>query len=337
MRVVGRSAWTAIVPRTCIVLLCASAEPPPLKFHDVAPDGDCLFSAVALSQALVDNQPALARARALRTAASRLRAEALDALCPNGAPNPELEIGGLPAALLIEPLGGESEVGYCKRMRSPGQWGSTAELLALTKVLGRPIRVHTDFGVEQYGEAGERAPLAVHFRNSHYRAVTEPKATVEVEEADEADCEVGTDEAALRLRGGASAPTADEATAEALLDALHAAASRADADAYFALFDPTAVFLGTDASERWPLDEFRRYAGARFAKGDGWTYDVRERHVTVLGDVAWFDERLQNAKLGACRASGVLLRDGGGWRVAQFNLAMAIPNDKALEVAALVG
>ena len=51
-----------------------------------------------------------------------------------------------------------------------------------------------------------------------------------------------------------------------------------------------------------------------------------------------FDEARDNAKLGACRASGVLVRENaaGAWRVAQYNLLMAIPNEKALDVAALV-
>ena len=131
--------------------------------------------------------------------------------------------------------------------------------------------------------------------------------------------------------------------------ALHAAAANADASSYFKLFadSTTAVFLGTDASERWPIDEFREYATKRFEAGDGWLYEVLERHITVhaSGEVAWFDERLMNAKLGSCRGSGVLVRDkatedplseANAWRIVQYNLAMAIPNDHALAVAELV-
>ena len=154
------------------LLLCASAKPD-LTFYDVPPDGDCLFSAVALSAAITDNKPDQARARAIRTAAGRLRAQAMDLLCPSGVPDPELSIGGLPVSLLIEPLGGESEASYCTRLRQGGQWGSTAEVLALTKVLQRPIRVHTSFGVEAYGEEAKLPPLAVHYENHHYRAVVE--------------------------------------------------------------------------------------------------------------------------------------------------------------------
>ena len=350
-----------VTTTTCVVILglsLASGTTPPLRLHDVPHDGDCLFSAAALSAALVDGDPTQARARAVRTAAARLRALANDLLCPTGSPDPELTLGGLPAALLIEPRRGESDVGYCKRMRQAGEWGSSAEVLALAHVLRRPIRIHTAFGgAETYGadEGGPEAqPLVLHYANHHYQAATEPApapaAPVESTDAEACDASGAT----LRLRGGAGGGSdggdedgdedGDEAAVGAVLDALHAAAARADADAYFPLFAPSAVFLGTDPGERWPLDEFKAYAGARFARGDGWRYEVLERHVSVRDGVAWFDETLRNAKLGACRSSGVLLRQGTaqagdgegsgmGWRVTQYNLQMAIPNDAALEVA----
>ena len=296
------------------LVLCAgrAEERTPLRFHDVPMDGDCLFSAVALSASLTDGQPA--------QSAAALRAEAMDLLCPNGAPDPELSIGGLPASLLIEPLGGEGEAGYCERMRKAGEWGSTAELLALTRVLKRAIRVHTSFGIDEYGAEehvdGDKAALAVHFEGSHYRAVTECAASIP---------------------GSAVAEGADEHAIAKVLDALHAAAAAADAQSYFACFAAEAVFLSTDASERWPIAEFESYARARFAAGDGWSYAVRQRHITVRGGVAWFDETLHNAKLGACRGSGVLVRatEEAPWLVAQYNLMMAVANEHALQVAAL--
>lgn len=118
------------------------------------------------------------------------------------------------------------------------------------------------------------------------------------------------------------------AEAAATLDALHAAASRADGAAYFALFAPDAVFLGTDATERWTLDQFRAYAEPFFSKGQGWTYAATERHVFLspAGDTAWFDERLDNAKYGEVRGTGVLVRRGGSWLIAQYNLAFPVPN-----------
>lgn len=125
------------------------------------------------------------------------------------------------------------------------------------------------------------------------------------------------------------------AQVEQTLDALHASAAKADGDAYFALYTPDAVFLGTDATERWSLAEFKAYAAPHFAEGKGWTYTVTERHVTLgpRARVAWFDERLQNAKLGECRGSGALLWGDGRWRVSQYNLTVPIPNDLVVDVA----
>ena len=65
------------------------------------------------------------------------------------------------------------------------------------------------------------------------------------------------------------------------LDRLHEAAARSDGAAYFALFAPQAVFIGTDATERWPLADFRAYAEPYFASGKGWVYHPRTRTVTL--------------------------------------------------------
>src|SRR4051812_38120578 len=61
-----------------------------------------------------------------------------------------------------------------------------------------------------------------------------------------------------------------------VLDALHNSASKADAAKYFALFAPDAVFLGTDATERWTVDEFKAFAKPYFDQGKGWTYTPRK-------------------------------------------------------------
>ena len=45
----------------------------------------------------------------------------------------------------------------------------------------------------------------------------------------------------------------------------------------------TAVFIGTDASERWSVDQFRAFAEPYFSKGTGWTYVPRDRHIVVAG------------------------------------------------------
>lgn len=121
------------------------------------------------------------------------------------------------------------------------------------------------------------------------------------------------------------------------LDALHKAASEADGEAYFDLFAPNAVFLGTDATERWTIDEFRDYAMKRFESGSGWIYTLKPgtRYIVVDGDIAWFDELLENEKYGTCRGSGVLRRIDDKWLIEQYVLSFTVPNEVALDVVAI--
>ena len=123
---------------------------------------------------------------------------------------------------------------------------------------------------------------------------------------------------------------------EAVVDDWHGAASRADGARYFGRMTEDAVFLGTDASERWTLPEFRAFCEPYFSQGRGWTYEPKERHVAVAGRIAWFDERLWNDKYGECRGTGVLREDGGEWRIAHYNLTMPVPNELAADVVALI-
>ena len=122
------------------------------------------------------------------------------------------------------------------------------------------------------------------------------------------------------------------------LDRFHESAAKADFDTYFAVWTANSVFLGTDATERWVGDEFKDFARPIFAKGKGWTYKPRDRHITMAarGAVAYFDELLDNAKLGLCRGSGVLEKRGDDWKILQYNLSIPIPNDLAEELTGRV-
>jgi hypothetical protein len=127
-----------------------------------------------------------------------------------------------------------------------------------------------------------------------------------------------------------------------VLDDWHLAAANANEDAYFAILDDRAIFLGTDATERWTKDEFRGFAHPYFAKGKAWTFKATRRAISFSpdGKVAWFDEDLHTENLGPCRGSGVLLLVGGGsggqWKIVQYNLAFTIPNDKVDALKKLV-
>ena len=136
-------------------------------------------------------------------------------------------------------------------------------------------------------------------------------------------------------RPATAAPEAERDVAR-VLDDFHDAASHADGPRYYAHLAEDAIFLGTDARERWTKAEFRAFCEPHFAKNSGWTYRARERHVFVDGDVAWFDERLWNEKYGECRGTGALRRDAGAWRIVQYNLAFPVPNELAEEFLELV-
>ena len=131
----------------------------------------------------------------------------------------------------------------------------------------------------------------------------------------------------------AQANATSQAEISAVLDAFHGAASRADGPAYFGLFAPGGVFIGTDVSERWSVAEFRAYAEPIFSKGRGWTYRPRSRSVVLGPDgrTAWFDEVLDSESYGTSRGTGVLVRRPEGWRIAQYALTFPIPNELAKE------
>jgi hypothetical protein len=114
----------------------------------------------------------------------------------------------------------------------------------------------------------------------------------------------------------------------AVLDDWHQAASVADEARYFAHFAPNGVFMGTDATERWTVAEFRAWAKSRFERKSTWTFKANARHIDFSADrkTAWFDEMLDTLDLGLCRGSGVLVLLGGKWKIAQYNLSVPIPN-----------
>ncbi|SFS46214.1 nuclear transport factor 2 family protein [Brevundimonas viscosa] len=140
---------------------------------------------------------------------------------------------------------------------------------------------------------------------------------------------------------GEAADTPEEEAAAVTLDALHAAAAAADSAVYFDLFAPDAVYIGTDVTERWTIDQFRAYAEPYFARGRGWTYTPRSRALTLAPldcrCVVWFDEVLDSESYGTSRGTGVLVRgDDGRWRVALYALTFPIPNALARDMTARI-
>lgn len=121
----------------------------------------------------------------------------------------------------------------------------------------------------------------------------------------------------------------------AVLDDFHDSAGKADEQRYFNHFLPDAVFFGTDVTERWTYAQFRAWAKPHFENGKGWKYTPRDRSIffSPSGDCAWFDELVDNKKLGTCRGTGVLVLTDGVWRIAQYHLVLPVPNELAEELA----
>jgi SnoaL-like domain len=123
-----------------------------------------------------------------------------------------------------------------------------------------------------------------------------------------------------------------------VLDLLHKYASIHDSELYLELFSEDAVFLGTDALERWDKAAMAEWVIPLFNSGRGWTYVSKERRVYLSddGSTAWFDEQLINEKFGDCRGSGVLKKIDTHWKLAQYNLTIPIPNEIALSVVDMI-
>jgi ketosteroid isomerase-like protein len=121
----------------------------------------------------------------------------------------------------------------------------------------------------------------------------------------------------------------------AVIDRFHRAAASADFATYRSQMTADIVFLGTDATERWQGGDFFEFARRHFNSGKGWTYVPTQRNIDLdaAGEVAWFDELLHHDKLGICRGSGLLLLTTDGWKIAQYNLSMPVPNQMIERVA----
>ena len=114
----------------------------------------------------------------------------------------------------------------------------------------------------------------------------------------------------------------------ASLDDWHQAASVSDESRFFSHFTADAIILGARPSERSTLSLFRAWAEARFEDPALWLYTPRDRALNFSPDrqVAWFDEFLYHPSHGSNRASGVLVRQNGTWKIALYHLALPIPD-----------
>ena len=97
------------------------------------------------------------------------------------------------------------------------------------------------------------------------------------------------------------------------------------------------IYLGTDAAERWLRDELREWAKFAFEREVAWAFTPSERQLYWSDNqrVVWFEELLET-QMGTCRGSGVLMRDGTGWTLKHYDLAIMVPNDLVKDFLKLV-
>ncbi|MCP4439110.1 MAG: nuclear transport factor 2 family protein [Aureispira sp.] len=114
-----------------------------------------------------------------------------------------------------------------------------------------------------------------------------------------------------------------------VMDSWHKAAAEADEDVFFdGLMTKDAIYLGTDASERWLRDELKEWSKVHFDKESAWSFTANWRNVYLSNNqrMAWFEESL-DTWMGECRGSGVLELINGEWKIKHYNLSIMVPND----------
>lgn len=139
---------------------------------------------------------------------------------------------------------------------------------------------------------------------------------------------------ALLLGLAIAAQTHADASPTATLDAFYKAGAGANQSAFIAQLTEDAVLLGVDGGTRLQGQALRDYVSKSFGSesvtatnGNTWGYHSSDRQIRLSADgaVAWFDESLQHEQLGAGRASGVLVANGGNWKIAQYNRTLPLP------------
>ena len=116
---------------------------------------------------------------------------------------------------------------------------------------------------------------------------------------------------------------------DTLLNNWHKAAAIADEEVFFGSMALGAIYLGTDASEKWKKEVFEEWSKKYFERESAWDFTPKNREIyfSKSKKTAWFDELL-DTWMGICRGSGVLQKQGDGWKLVHYNLAIMVPNDR---------
>lgn len=120
------------------------------------------------------------------------------------------------------------------------------------------------------------------------------------------------------------------------LDQWHQLAAKADY-AYFDRMAADGIFIGTDKTENWTRDEFKKWCKKSFDAGKGWDFKATKRNIYISGDAKfiWFDELL-DTWMGTCQSSGVISNRKGKLEILHYQLSVAVPNEVVKDVIKVI-
>ena len=110
------------------------------------------------------------------------------------------------------------------------------------------------------------------------------------------------------------------------IDNWHKAATEANSKIFFGSMSTNSIYIGTDASERWTMEEFRSFAQPYFDRGKAWNFVPFDRSIQHYENTIWFSELL-HTWMGVCRGSGIIINEKGSLKIAQYHLSVTVPND----------
>lgn len=122
-----------------------------------------------------------------------------------------------------------------------------------------------------------------------------------------------------------------------LMDQWHKSAGVGDEKIFFNSMSDDAIYIGTDAGERWTKAELRAWSKTYFDRDTAWAFTPISRNISSnkAETIAWFDELL-DTWMGTCRASGVLVREEEKWRIKHYHLSIAVPNEVVTDYLKLI-
>jgi len=124
---------------------------------------------------------------------------------------------------------------------------------------------------------------------------------------------------------------------DSMINTWHHAAAVADEQKFFGSMTEDAIYIGTDATERWLRDELATWSKKYFDKETAWDFKPLSRNIKLApgGQLAWFDELL-DTWMGTCRSTGIVKKQDDDWKIIYYHLSIAVPNEKIDAYRALI-